>query len=222
MILLSQWYSPSDPTRLRELSTVRESNSKSGLFRECEYVDGETRRWTYGAMMSFAADSFAGQVCVVANTDILFDSTILKAEEMCDEKRVVALTRWESASSPRMLGHSAGERFFSGSQDVWAFVAGRTPLPDAIHRIPLGVSGCENAFLGELVRAGCGVINPAIDIRTRHVHAGEPNQCVGSVGGYYAYPELTTAEGEGLVLAHDWPAADGGRVTMEVIQTWQR
>jgi hypothetical protein len=80
MILLSQWYSPADAVRLKELSDVREANIASGLFSECVYVDGETKRWTYGGLLGFAAESFAGQVCVLANTDILFDRTILQAE----------------------------------------------------------------------------------------------------------------------------------------------
>ena len=222
MILLSQWYSPANGVRLKELADVREANIASGLFSECVYVDGETKQWTYGGLLDFAAKSFSGQVCVLANTDILFDRTILQAESLCEERRVLALTRWESAASPRMLGHLAGERFFSGSQDVWVFTAGRLPATDAIHRISLGTCGCENAFLGELVKAGCGVFNPAIDIRTRHVHSVEPSTHGGSVRGYYAYPELTTIEGAGCVMAHDWPPADSGGMRAEIFQTWQR
>lgn len=222
MILLAQWYSPADAARQKELEDVREANTASGLFRECVYVDGAAKRWTFGDFLDLAEKSAGGEVCVLANTDILFDRTISVAEDFCGERRVVALTRWESGSSPRMLGHTAGERFFSGSQDVWVFTSGKLPVTEPIRRISMGTCGCENAFLGELVKAGCGVLNPAIDIRTRHVHSVSPSEHGGSVGGYYAYPELTTVNGTGYVLAHHWPPRSDGSVTMEAFQTWQR
>ena len=222
MILLSQWFTPEGETRAKELADVREVNESSGLFERCIYVDGSQKRWTYGDFLLLAAETCSGKPVVVANTDILFDSTIAVAGEMVGGKRMLAITRWENATSPRMIGHSVHDRFFSGSQDVWVFVGGQVHRPERAASIPLGVTGCENAFLGEMVAAGCGVLNPAIDVRTRHVHSEGSQQSPGSVPGVYAYPELSTLDGQGYVLTHPWPPGSTGEAQTEMFATWQR
>jgi hypothetical protein len=219
VILLSQWYEPESPSRRAELLRVRESNENSGLFSRAIYVDGEAKRWTYGEFLEFAAKEAPGETVALANTDIEFNETIHLLDS-CPPKRVFALTRWESPSSPRMLGHFAGERFFSGSQDVWVFQAGGVPVPPASASIPLGHVGCENAFLGSMGHAGCEIFNPAIDVRVMHIHADPPEEDRPSVQGWFAYPELTALIGTGLVLCHFWPGS-GSEIEARIVQTWQ-
>jgi hypothetical protein len=221
MILLSQWYEPGDSHRRSELAEVREANESSGLFEQCVYVDGDKKRWTYGDFVDLASQSLAGQVCVLANSDIKFDATIKSIEGSCKPMRLFALTRWDSPVSPRMLGHMAGERFFSGTQDTWVFVGGKVGRPQRLSDIPLGYVGCENAFLGEMVRGGCEVFNPAIDIRKWHVHREPPPENRPSLDGWFVYPELTTSISAGEVLAHFWPAEPGAAIEAKVFPTWR-
>jgi len=222
MILLSQHYAPASKSRRDELAEVREANEASGLFEQCVYVDGDKKRWTYGDFIDLAAQSLAGQVCVLANSDIRFDGTIRLLEASCQKMRLFALTRWDSLVSPRMLGHTVGERFFSGTQDTWIFVGGGTGRTDKMSSIPLGFVGCENAFLGEAVLAGCEVFNPAIDIRTWHVHREPPPENRRSVDGWFVYPELTTVVSSGEAFAHFFPSEPDGPIEAKVISTWRQ
>jgi hypothetical protein len=217
VILLSQWYEPKSPARRAELARVREANEGSGLFSRTIYVDGEVKRWTYGDFLTLAAAEAPGETIALANTDIEFNDTI-QLLDPCPPNRIYALTRWESPSSPRMIGHFANERFFSGTQDVWVFQAGGVPAHS--DSIPLGHVGCENAFLGSMVNAGCEVFNPALDVRTMHIHAEPPGDDRPAVQGFFAYPELTTLIGTGLVFGHPWPAL-GPDIKAMIVQTWQ-
>jgi hypothetical protein len=105
-----------------------------------------------------------------------------------------------------MIGQYKNERFYSGSQDVWAFLGGE--LVGIGDRIPLGYIGCDNAIAGEAMKAGYDVVNPALSIRAWHNHKstgrGEGEM---SVIGTYAYPELTTMAVTGQVVHHEWPQA---------------
>jgi hypothetical protein len=221
MILLSQWYKPRESQRRSELAEVREANESSGLFEQCVYVDGEKKRWTYGDFVDLAAQSLAGQVCVLANSDIKFDATIRSIEGSCKPMRLFALTRWESPASPHMVGHMVGDRFFSGTQDTWVFVGGTVGRPERLSKIPLGYVGCENAFLGEMVMGGCEVFNPAIDVRTWHVHREPPPGSRQTVKGWFVYPELTASVSTGEVLAHFWPPDQADNVEAKVFSTWR-
>lgn len=220
MILLSQWYEPIDESRLAELRRARDANESSGLFDDVIYIaDPDGRRLTFGDFLGLAARNYSGMPCVIANTDIEFDDTILPLKEICRKNRVIAITRWETPASPRMIGHIVGDRLFSGSQDSWGIVGGG--LPELSENIPLGSVGCENAFLGWAVDSGCEVFDPAIDVRTWHVHASEVRAHGEPVTGRYAYPELTGLIGTGLAMCHDWPTKDGQYKfdKMEVVQT---
>lgn len=217
MILLSQWYEPSDESRLAELWRARDANEQSGLFDDVVYLaGGETGRLSFGDFLSFAAKNYEDKVCVIANTDIEFDDTAIPLKEICKPNRIVSLTRWDTPASPRMLGHIAGERFFSGTQDSWAIVGGG--LPSEVPHIRLGSVGCENAFLGWAVSAGCEVFDPALDIKTWHIHESSHRAYGEITTGKYAYPELTGLIGTGLVLCHDWPTS-GSELEMEAVQT---
>lgn len=216
MILISQWYEPSCSARRSELVRTREANEMGRLFSRSIYLDGSAKRWTYGELLTLAAAEAPGETVVVANTDIEFNETI-QLLEGCPKDRVFALTRWESPSSPRMIGHSADERFFSGSQDSWVFLGGGVPIPPESSKIHLGHIGCENAFVGALYNSGCEIFNPAIDVRTMHIHKDPPEEGRPSVSGFYAYPELTTLIGTGLILGHLWPSSNVAKVE----QTWQ-
>lgn len=226
MILLYQWYQTDDEYRNLELDAVRRANWLSGVFHTIECVDGQSKKWSYGEMLSLAAEKYRGQVCVLANTDIVFNDTCSPLRHVVKPNRIVALTRWENDSTPNMLGHlievgdSEGEcKFLSGTQDAWAFIAGE--VPEVSLDIPMGTKGCDQVFLGWAIKTGCEVLCPSLDIRIRHVHS-KPNsyEGVGSLPGFYAYPEITTLSGGvGLVLVHDFPG-DGSDA--EFIKTCPR
>jgi hypothetical protein len=208
VILFIEHYKPSDPERIAELDGTLKANVELGIFETIVPLSFDTdERLRYGHVFRLCADQFAGRVCVLANADIQFDHTArLLDGAVCDPKRFVTLTRWESPATPRMTGQYVDERFYSGSQDVWAFMGGE--LVGIGDRIPLGYIGCDNAIAGEAMKAGYDVVNPALSIRTWHNHKstgrGEGEM---SVVGTYAYPELTTMAVTGQTVHHEWPQA---------------
>ena len=203
MILLSQRYEPKCQQRAGELRSVMEANVSLAKFRKIELLDGNSKRLAYGDFFKHAAANFAGEVCVVANSDIQFNETAGLIEKVSASGRLIAMTRWESEKSPRMLGHDANEMHFSGSQDVWAFIGGE--MQDIGSDIHLGYVGCDNHLVGQAVKRGYEVANPALSIVTLHVHkAGEGIEARPHSLGYYGYPELTTMASSGLVMCHEW------------------
>jgi hypothetical protein len=226
MILLSQWYEPEDPSRLGELVKVRRENEP--LFRETLYLDGREKRWEFADFFAVATEKYPGEVCVVANSDILFDAqSASQIKTACEQNRLLALTRWEDPTSPNMLGHFVGAanmaghyRFFSGTQDAWAFIGGG--LPELLSPVPLGCPGCDNVIAGWAAAAGCQVFDPALDIKTWHIHSQQTRPARDPVYGLYGYPELTTVHITGVVACHSWPLPPGSTaVDWELKRTWQ-
>ena len=222
MNLISQWYTPKDDRRLREITVARKANEESGLFESITYLDGDKKRWSFRELFDFASEQHDGEICVVANTDIVFDvSTADQLAPLCKPMRLVTLTRWENESTPRMLGHFIGSRLFSGTQDAWAFIGGRLPRLD--HDAKFGIVGCDQIIAGWAAKAGCEVINPSLSIRTFHVHK-EENMHDGEETelGLYGYPEITTSSfTDGSVLCHEIPFVRGidGTVYVEMVVT---
>jgi hypothetical protein len=231
MILICQWYEPDDDLRLAELSGVRAANTVSGIFSKACYIDGTEKKLTYGQLFTFAEEHFPGELCVIANTDILFDATASLLTLCCRPNRIAALTRWEGGDTPNMMGHLVASKsrvnelkFFSGTQDAWAFVAGTLP---ALERdVPMGEVGCEQVLLGTLAKQGCEIICPSIDVRARHVHSQHVDyEDAPAVHGTYVYPEMTTIlGGTGLVCRHEVPFTldKTGNIPLEAIHTCPR
>jgi hypothetical protein len=211
MILLHQAYRSPDPRRQEELEAVRRNNETAGLFDDIVVVDGSAVRLSFGDLFRLAADRFAGRTCVIANSDIAFDASIRNAEPLVcrDEPTLVALTRWEDAGGPSMEGRvdQATWRFYAHSQDAWVFVAGGLPAFGADFR--LGIPGCENRLAYEAAAAGVAIVDPALSIKTLHVHASAIRSWHrgDAYRGPLLFPRMTTVEAasaDALVLERTW------------------
>ena len=207
MILIHQSYESSDPRRRRELAEARERNAAADLFAVIETVDGGDRRASFADLFRLAADRFAGEVCVLANSDIACDASLRLVEPLVagDRPVLVALTRWDDAAGPSMEGRvdPVAWRFYSHSQDAWAFVAGR--LPEFPADFLLGIPGCETRMAYEAAAAGVRIVDPALSVRTWHLHASGTRTWTRrqTYGGPHLFPRLVTADesaGAGLVL----------------------
>jgi hypothetical protein len=207
MILIQQAYDSSNPSRRRELVEARARNADSGVFEALETVDGADRRASFTDLFRLAADRFAGEVCVIANSDIAFDASLRLVEPLVTDTRpvLVALTRWDDAAGPSMEGRvdPVAWRFYSHSQDAWAFVAGRLPAFPA--DFLLGIPGCESRMAYEAAVAGVRIVDPALSIRTAHLHASGARTWTRreAYRGPHFFPRLVTAEesaGAGLVV----------------------
>jgi hypothetical protein len=207
MILLHEQYTPPDPIRAAELDRVRGRNAAAGLFSAIVPVV-EGGRKSFADFFRLAAERFAGEVCVVANADIAFDESLSGAADLLRAwpgPLLVALSRWDDPAGPSMEGRvdPARWRFYSQSQDTWLFIAGALPAFEA--GFTLGRPACENRLAYEAFRAGVGVVNPALTVRTWHHHASGIRtwKFTDAYRGPLYFPRLTTLEGaccEGYVL----------------------
>jgi hypothetical protein len=201
MILFTQAYSSTNAARQRELEEAARINSASGLFQEIVALDGNHKRWTFGEVFAVARETFPKDVCVIANSDISFHASMKDIERLFEQNTlptIAALTRWEDGSGPLMVGriHPASGRFFSHTQDTWAFVPSRLPQFDG--HFFFGLPCCENRLAFEAAVRGIRVVNPALTIRTFHHHASgvrgwSPSD---SYRGSVLFPQLTTLDSE--------------------------
>jgi hypothetical protein len=208
MILVSQSYTASSEHRNQELQRVRLHNETSGLFDRVEYLDAGDRTISFSELHEYCVSKHRGRWCVIANSDITFNATAYMLKGLKKAGRLVALTRWDSYYGPRFIGQQHEDKFFSGSQDSWAFLAGS--LPPLTIDIPLAVMGCDQVIVGWACEGGVEVINPALSIKTTHVHAIDDRPADRpALVGFFGYPHLTTMHTSGDVLCHEWPRGDG-------------
>jgi hypothetical protein len=207
MILIHEQYASPDPARAAELAHVRGCNAASGVFAEIvPLADG--KRKSFADFFRLAAERYPGEVCVVANADIAFDESLRGAAAVLGASPrplLVALSRWDDPSGPSMEGRVDPQRwrFYSHSQDTWMFVAGS--LPDFEAGFTLGIPACESRLAHEAFRAGVGVLNPALSVRTWHHHASGTRtwKLADAYRGPLYFPRLTTLEAaccEGYIL----------------------
>jgi hypothetical protein len=196
MILLQQSYESPHRERQAELDRVREINAAEKAFTQVVPVEGSAKRWTFADFFRLAEERFSGRVCVVSNSDIAFDGSIALAAPLAEAGRLVALTRWDDASSPSMEGHTSGDQwhFYSHSQDAWIFKAGGLPAFEA--GFQLGIPACESRLAFEAAAAGVIVVDPAFSIRCHHHHASAVRSWRRRDGyrGPMLFPRLTTCD----------------------------
>jgi len=210
MNLIFESYTSKDPARAAELEKVQSINADSGVFERIVPV-AEGGRKTYADLITLAVDRFPGEVCVLANSDIAFDASLVGAAAWLrgahnDKKpSLVVLPRWDTPTSPSMEGRvdAASWKFFSHSQDTWMFIAGSLPAFDA--GFTLGIPACESKLAYAAWSAGVSIANPALTVRTWHHHASAVRtwKLADSYKSPYFFPRLTTLEGitcEGYVL----------------------
>lgn len=208
MILVSQSYTARSDERNSELLRCRTHNENSGFFDRVDYLDAGDRTLSFTELLEHCMSTYRGQWCVIANSDIQFSQSAYMLDGMRKENRLVCLTRWENHYGPRFIGYTHGDRFYSGSQDSWAFLAGGIPAPT--FDIPLAVIGCDQAIAGWACLNKVEVVNPALSIRTTHVHSVEDRpEDRPAAGGFFGYPHMTTMNTSGDVLCHQWPRKDG-------------
>lgn len=183
--LFVPYYTPRDPERAEELRRCLDMNLDSGLFsRVVLLVDDETvphrddgvlqlirlgKRPGYLDWVLAAERLCPGQIALLANSDIYFDSTITG---LCtifrqDLNAFVALSRFDRQGEEEVPHPNP-----HWSQDSWAFV----PSADTADRlsrrvdIPLGVPRCDNRIAYVFATEGYTVYNPFPFIRSVHLH----------------------------------------------------
>jgi hypothetical protein len=187
LVLIQQYYKPNDKKRETELRKCLTKNI------ECEFVDKiflfveslnlqippdpekKIVQMQLKSRLSYADCIFliqkkigSGHLVAFANADIYLDETWKSIWSVNMDSVFFALLRWEED------GTLFGPR--NDSQDTWLIhsdsVLSRTWDFNAFN-IPFGKAGCDNAILVEFFRNRFRVVNPAMSLKTHHVHSSE-------------------------------------------------
>lgn len=104
---------------------------------------------------------------VIANADIIIDWQFFQRIDQVQassEKTLLAITRWN------LLNDGAEQPYRRhDSQDTWVFPPSGVRC-DASGNFKFGVPGCDNAIAAEFAACGYCVRNPALSLRTKHLH----------------------------------------------------
>lgn len=120
-------------------------------------------------------------ICIFANADIYTDGTLSNVWEINLENRFLSLLRWEdpNPATHREVESLAPCKLFGqrpDSQDTWIVKSDCIqfdPMPPATDdfNILFGKPGCDNAINVAFLRKKFLVINPALTIKTYHLHS---------------------------------------------------
>ena len=187
LVLIQQYYKPLEKKRETELRKCLIKNI------ECEFVDKiylfveslnlqippdpekKIVQMLLKTRLSYADCIFliqkqigSGYLVAFANADIYLDETWKSVWSVNMDSVFFALLRWEED------GNLFGPR--NDSQDTWLIhsdsVLSRTWDFNAFN-IPFGKAGCDNAILVEFFRNRFRIVNPAMSLKTHHVHSSE-------------------------------------------------
>lgn len=166
--LIVNWHP--NPKREEELRGCLEANIRSGIFTKVVVVGAmppsvEGIEFVRSQVNPTFADLFkvantrtgVDDINVVANTDILFDETLLVAQHM-GAWDMYALSRYED---------EGGLFARSDAQDAWIYRGVCKIRKADMH---MGARGCDNSLAHAAKEYGYVVSNPALSIKARHVH----------------------------------------------------
>ena len=198
LVLIQQYYKPPQQSRAKELEKCLIKNLDNPLI-DTIYLFVESKdiklpqhrnndklvlihkksRITYADCIEFIQNKIGkGSLVAFANADIYLDDSWSSLWSVDLHDIFFALLRWEehgnNGQGPPELFSQNGPR--SDSQDTWVIhsdsVVERRWNLDPF-RIQFGTAGCDNAILVEFLRNKFRIVNPAMSLRTLHVHASQ-------------------------------------------------
>lgn len=176
--LIINWYKAQTHQRQLEIEYCLWKNLNSGLFDKfffwCRAPLPSWVRITkhmtieysqkYPTFTDLIVNGFrSSHTNIVCNTDIYFDQTLELVPKLANQ--VVCLSRWERSKKRWSLykNHKC-------SQDTWIF-QGRVQHELAYRlNFRMGMLGCDNSIVHHVLQAGYKAINPALAVRSYHVH----------------------------------------------------
>ena len=183
MKLIIQYYTPNNEKRNSEYLYCINENMNSKLFDEIHIfveegsylnlkLNGDViihsdKRKNFQDLFKYCNDNFPNEICVISNTDIIFDETIKYINENNIDGKFLCLTRWEVLDDLSLEFYddeTQNRSYFS--QDSWIF---KSPIQISGVNFFMGVPGCDNRLAHEADKV-LDVINPSKLIITKHMH----------------------------------------------------
>ncbi len=192
MILLIEYFTSTNSNRDFEYKTcIRENLNCGSLEKIIVFISDETselgfesekveiiklkERPTFKFLFEWANQNYLNQICIIGNTDIIFDNSLEILNETDLENQFLALTRWDLFTENnqwyvRFFNHPWKGEITMGmlSQDSWIF---KTPIQvDDRSNFLMGKPGCDNRVVAIYHELGYNVKNPSRKIITKHLH----------------------------------------------------
>ena len=187
LTLFQQYYFTTDPVRQAEIDYALSKNCKNKYFDNIViFVDNLSvilpfkarkritlvqlyGRLTFADWIRHSFELCPSGLSLLANSDIMFDSSIRHIKTMKSNECFAAISRHEHfrlAINPSL------------TQDAWAFNPSQASIvnkPHFIHstHIPLGFPGCENRMAAIAEEAGLRLINPCQHVFAHHIHLNQ-------------------------------------------------
>lgn len=154
--------------------------NKKFIFKEnnIKYIFSEKRQ-TFKSMFEYANKHYPNSIVVIANNDIYFDTTLNLLDNYNMDNKCFSLLRYdvqEDKKTSKIFEYcdfelargygTKGPR--ADAQDSWIF---KTPISiPSTCNFNFGILGCDNRLAYLLHKEGYIVSNPAIDIKSHHLH----------------------------------------------------
>jgi len=187
--LLTQYYKPNNLQREKEIKKCLEMNLQIPLIDKVVLLNEKTydlpkseklqqivhgKRLTYAAVIKWYQENAPpNTICVFANSDIYLDETWNQLWSTNLEDKFISLLRYDvqKDGKPSVL---FGPR--PDSQDTWAFLSDSLKTREFNWKdleFPFGQAGCDNAINVEMLKKKFLVVNPALSVKTHHLHTSE-------------------------------------------------
>lgn len=190
LVLIQQFYKSSSKARNKELQKCLRKNLDNELVDEVLLftegnnldipIDKKIKQVPMKTRLSYAncIDAIqrvigAGKLVVFANADIYLDDSWKSLWSVRMKDVFLALLRWEEGvdgKEPTLFGPR------NDSQDTWVIHSDSVLSKEwdlSAFNIPFGKAGCDNAILVEFLRNKFKIVNPAMSLKTIHVHASD-------------------------------------------------
>jgi len=188
-------FSLHNPDRQQELDTCFYDNiNNSNFFKVHIFSDDELpytservihnklgKRLTYVDYFEYAKNNIPkGDIVVLSNSDIYFDDTISKVNNIDLTSTILALTRWCPYHGHKIVDNQI-ELYHNHdkSQDVWVWKNVLQNYEDKDCNFTLGKLGCDNKIAYLFTQIGYKVINPSLEIITYHLHKEDETRTYG-------------------------------------------
>lgn len=196
-ILYTQYFSSSSKSRTQELRECLRKNAKckwidrivllneknesiawaSFLPTDCSKIEQRVigRRLRYSDFFMEVHREYQERaqdsIAILANADIYFGDETSELWNLSLTDRALCLLRWDDLGDGAKKAKLFGPR--PDSQDVWIFssesISSRVWDSERLS-IPLGKPGCDNAILHTLLQQRFLLSNPALSLKTYHLH----------------------------------------------------
>lgn len=130
----------------------------------------EIKRMQYNDYFNYANNIIPhGDIVVLCNSDITFDSSITLLNNIDMKQYFIALTRYCPHNGNRIINDKI-ELYHNAnwSQDTWIW---ESPIKIKTGDFYLGYMQCDGRIAHEAEQAGYKVVNPCLEIKTYHNHS---------------------------------------------------